>query len=199
MCYYDNFILSILAGMAISLGGLVYTIGLPLHIGIAAFAFSIGLCLVFKFKLNLYTGKIGFLCYNIDMKFILVCLFGNIIGSAFFAGITNILFPYLNFASICTGKLSKNPFIYFVASMCCGVIIYLAVVLFNKSNERYYTTTICVMVFILLGFEHSIANSYFFFANGDMIGWLKTVPLAIVGNGLGSIGFNFLCRKAEII
>ena len=80
---------SILAGIMISLGCIVYlVVGGPL----GAFLFSIGLISVVTFKLNLFTGKAGLLTTNeIDMNELAVIWFGNFIGTAGAAMITSMI------------------------------------------------------------------------------------------------------------
>ena len=71
-----EFVKSILAGIAIGIGSYV---NLRLG-GIAgAFLFSVGLFLVCHFRLNLYTGKVGYTGIIKNLQFLL----GNLIGSLF--------------------------------------------------------------------------------------------------------------------
>ena len=79
--YVQTFLLAVLAGIAIGIGGVVY---LSLDNKIAgALMFTVGLYTICVHGLNLYTGKIGYLVnqprsYLLDL---LVIWFGNLAGT----------------------------------------------------------------------------------------------------------------------
>ena len=77
--------LSILAGIMIAIGGIVY-----LEVGgiIGAFLFSMGLLAVLNFKLELFTGKAGLLATNeIDWYSLGRIWIGNFIGTLITASV----------------------------------------------------------------------------------------------------------------
>ena len=77
--------LSILAGIMIAIGGIVY-----LEVGgiIGAFLFSMGLLAVLNFKLELFTGKAGLLATNeIDWRDLSRIWIGNFIGTLITASV----------------------------------------------------------------------------------------------------------------
>ncbi len=183
-----------LAGVMISIGG---TIFLTLeNKALGAFLFSIGLFMICVNGYNLYTGKIGYIIDN-KMKYVielLLTLLGNIIGTVscgYLLFLTRVGETLREKASIiCTVKLNDNLLSIFVLSIFCGILMYLAVDLYKKINDfgKYLGIFLCVTVFILAGFEHCVANMYYF-SMANMWSW-KTVLyvfIMVLGNSTGSI------------
>ena len=163
---------------------------------IGASLFSIGLFGVLIYNLNLYTGKIGYLITNFNLKYIkelIITLIGNFIGACSVGFILrytriydNIYEKALNLANI---KLSDSIISIFILSIFCGLLMYFAVNGFKKQTDfgKYLVVYLGVAVFILCGFEHCIANMYYF-SVADI--WsLKTLGytgIMVLGNSLGS-------------
>ena len=185
---------AILAGVMISIGGTIYLALDNKMLG--AFLFSIGLFAICTNGFNLYTGKIGYVIdnkpkYLIELLFTLV---GNLIGTV---GCGYLLF--LSRAgdklrgtaqAISTIKLNDNLLSIFILSIFCGIIMYLAVDLYKKLTDfgKYMGIFMGITVFILAGFEHCVANM-FYFSMANMWTW-KTVLYVLVmvaGNSVGSI------------
>ena len=195
-----------LAGIMISIGGTIYLSLENKMVG--AFLFSIGLFMICVNSYNLYTGKIG---YVIERKkgFItelLITLIGNFIGtvsSGLVLSKTRIYSSIKDIATkICTTKLNDDLLSIFILSIFCGMLMYLAVDLYKRKTDfgRYLGIFLGVTVFILAGFEHCVANMYYFTV-ADM--WegktLLYVLIMILGNSVGSIiiskGHNLIADK----
>ena len=185
---------AILAGVMISIGGTIFLTCESKLLG--AFLFSIGLYAICAFGLNLYTGKIGYVIDNKPKYIIelLVTLVGNLIGTI---GCGYLLFltrqgdKLRNVASsICEIKLNDNLLSIFILAVFCGIIMYLAVDLFKRLTDfgRYMGIFMGITVFILAGFEHCVANMYYFSA-ANMWEWktILYVLVMIAGNSVGSI------------
>lgn len=185
---------AILAGVMISIGGTIYLVLENKMLG--AFLFSIGLYAICSFGLNLYTGKIGYVIDN-KPKYLIelgITLLGNLIGTI---GCGYLLFLTRQgdklrtiAKSICEVKLNDNLLSIFILAIFCGIIMYLAVDLFKKLTDfgRYMGIFMGITVFILAGFEHCVANMYYFSA-ANMWTW-KTILYVLVmvaGNSVGSI------------
>ena len=193
----DNFkilIRAILAGVMISIGGTIFLTCESKLLG--AFLFSIGLYAICAFGLNLYTGKIGYVIDN-KPKYLIelgITLLGNLIGTV---GCGYLLFLTRQgdklrkvASSICETKLNDNLLSIFILAIFCGIIMYLAVDLFKRLTDfgKYMGIFMGITVFILAGFEHCVANMYYFSA-ANMWEW-KTVLYVLVmiaGNSVGSI------------
>ena len=191
----DNFkilIRAILAGVMISIGGTIFLTCESKLLG--AFLFSIGLYAICAFGLNLYTGKIGYVIDN-KPKYLIelgITLLGNLIGTI---GCGYLLFLTRQgdklrkvASSICETKLNDNLLSIFILAIFCGIIMYLAVDLFKRLNDfgKYMGIFMGITVFILAGFEHCVANMYYFSA-ANMWKTILYVLVMILGNSVGSI------------
>ena len=185
---------AVLAGVMISIGGTIYLMLDRSSLG--AFLFSIGLFMICVNGYNLYTGKIG---YIIDNKLsyaveLLLTLIGNLIGTVgcgYLLSLSRIGSKLKEQASvICKIKLDDNLLSIFILAIFCGILMYLAVDLFKRLNDfgKYVAVFICVTVFILCGFEHCVANMYYFSA-ANMWDWktILYVFIMVLGNSTGSI------------
>ena len=138
---------------------------------IGASLFSIGLFGVLIYNLNLYTGKIGYLITNFNLKYIkelIITLIGNFIGACsvgFILRYTRIYDKiYEKSLILANTKLNDNILSIFILSIFCGLLMYYAVNGFKKQTDfgKYLVVYLGVTVFILCGFEHCIANMYYF-------------------------------------
>ena len=185
---------AILAGIMISIGGTIYLSLENKMLG--AFLFSIGLFAICTNGYNLYTGKIGYVIEN-KIKYLLellLTLLGNVIGTVSCGYLLSLSRIGTNLREkaqlICEIKLNDNLLSIFILAVFCGIIMYLAVDLYKKLNDfgKYMGIFLGITVFILAGFEHCVANMYYFSA-ADMWSW-KTVFYVLVmvlGNSIGSI------------
>ena len=185
---------AILAGVMISIGGTIFLLCESKLLG--AFLFSIGLYAICAFGLNLYTGKIGYVIDN-KPKYLIELLFtliGNLIGTV---GSGYLLFLTRQGDKLRTAastisevKLNDNLLSIFILAVFCGIIMYLAVDLFKRLTDfgRYMGIFMGITVFIWAGFEHCVANMYYFSA-ANMWGWktILYVFIMILGNSVGSI------------
>ncbi len=192
--YIDCLIKSIFAGIMIGIAGTVY-----LRVDnnlFGAFLFSIGLLVICMYGMNLFTGKIGYILIN---KFnyiyeLLITIVGNFIGTFLVARLV-LLTRFKNISDkavdLVNLKLNDNLLSIFILSMLCGILMYIAVNNYKKINNeigKYSCIFMCVMVFILSGFEHSIANMYYIsVANLLSFKSLLYILIMLLGNSVGSI------------
>lgn len=192
--YLDYLIKSIFAGIMIGIAGTVY-LRVDNNI-VGAFLFSIGLLVICMYGMNLYTGKIGYILIN-KINYIyelLITIVGNFIGTFLVARLV-LLTRFKNISTkaieIVNLKLNDNLLSIFILSMLCGILMYIAVNNYKKINNeigKYSCIFMCVMVFILSGFEHSIANMYYInLANLLSLKSLLYILIMILGNSVGSI------------
>ena len=200
--FLNYLIKGVYAGLMIGIAGCVY-LSVDNHI-VGSFLFALGLLTICMYGMNLYTGKVGYVLIN-KLSYLLELLFtliGNFIGT-FIVGKLMLLtrFKGIKVAAynIGTVKLNDNLLSIFILSMFCGILMYIAVNNHKKiSGEigKYIGIFLCVMVFILCGFEHSVANMFYFSA-GSL--WsLKTllyVFIMVLGNSVGSILFAFFYNR----
>ena len=183
---------SILAGVMIGLAGVVNLSADNKFLG--AFLFSFGLITVIARGLYLYTGKIGMINLSAEWVLIPFYIIGNFLG-------TNIVVwsmrctrfgDTLNQAAqvIVQNKLADNWASILFLSIGCGIMMYLAVKGY-QDNANWLLVILPVMVFILSGFEHSIANMFYFAMAGEYS--LKAfgyIGIMLIGNAIGSLAFK---------
>ncbi len=192
--YLDYLIKSIFAGIMIGIAGTVY-LRVDNNI-VGAFLFSIGLLVICMYGMNLYTGKIGYILIN-KLNYIyelLITILGNFIGTFLVARLV-LLTRFKSVSDkavdLVNLKLNDNLFSIFILAVLCGILMYIAVNNYKKINNeigKYSCIFMCVMVFILSGFEHSIANMYYIsVANLLSLKSLLYIFIMILGNSVGSI------------
>lgn len=190
----------ILAGLCISLGGSAFLSCDNKYVG--AVLFSVALLSICMFGFSLYTGKIGYVVENHGIKDIArlaVGFLGNAIGCAMFG----LLFRLgLESASkkaevLCAAKLAESIPEALVRAFFCGVLMYIAVWMY-KSKSTSLGIFICVPVFILSGFEHSIANMFYFSAACSFnINSIIYILLIVLGNTVGGVTIPLLQKFTE--
>ena len=185
---------AILAGIMISIGGTIYLALENKMLG--AFLFSVGLFSICVNGYNLYTGKIGYVIDN-KLKYLielLLTLLGNLIGTVacgYVLTLTRSASKLKAAATIlCDTKLNDNLLSIFVLSVFCGIIMYMAVDIYKKTTDfgKYVGIFMGITIFILAGFEHCVANM-FYFSIANMWEWKTAlyVLVMVLGNSLGSI------------
>ena len=178
----------------ISIAGMTY-LSISNHV-IGSLLFSIGLLVICMYGMNLYTGKIGYVLINKKdyIYELILTLFGNFVGT--FLSAKLILLTRFSSASetaskIVSLKLGDNMLSIFILSMFCGILMYIAVNNYKKLNTdigKYGCIFLCVMTFILCGFEHCVANMYYFsMASAWSLKSLCYMFIMILGNSIGSI------------
>lgn len=183
---------SVLAGVMIGLAGVINLSVDNKFLG--AFLFSFGLITVIAQSLYLYTGKIGMINLSIEWILIPFYIAGNFLGTNIVAwGMRCTRFgSILNQAAqaIAQNKLADNWASILFLSIGCGIMMYLAVKGY-QDNSNWLLVVLPVMIFILSGFEHSIANMFYFAMAGEYS--LKAfgyIGIMLIGNAIGSLAFK---------
>lgn len=193
---------SILAGIMIGIGGTIY-LSLDDKI-VGSILFAIGLFIIVVYSFNLYTGKIGYLINNFNKKYIrelIITLIGNFIGTLFVGFILKYTRIYTMISekakTLADIKLNDTLISILILSFFCGILMYLAVNTYNEVKDigKYLAVFLGVIVFILCGFEHCIANMYYFSVSSTWsLNTLLYLLVMILGNSLGGILIP-LCNK----
>ena len=195
--YMKCFLRAILAGIAIGLGGCIF-IGMVTseYKWVGAILFSIGLFTVFTFRLDLYTGKVGYAVENKPSYLVdlVVIILGNFVGALIIGQM--IPMPEAAEVLIVDAKLGGDIdwWRVFCKGVFCGMLMFIAAD-YYKTQKKYLATFVCVPVFILAGFEHSIADMFYFCASGTFtLDAFLFILVVIVGNAVGGILIP-LCKK----
>ncbi len=203
--YLDFLIKGIYAGILISIGGIAY---LAIENKIAgAFIFSFGLLTVCIYSFNLYTGKVGYILVNKPKYIIelLLSLIGNFIGT-FAVGTLMRFTRFENYIETSTNivnvKLNDNLLSIFILSIMCGIIMYIAVNNYKKEKDvigKYISIFMGVMAFILCGFEHCVANMFYFSIAGVFsLKVLVYLFVMVLGNTVGSVIIAWYNNKYNV-
>lgn len=184
-----------LAGIAISIGCLAY-LSVENHV-IGAFLFSLGLLLVCTNDYQLFTGKLCYARKPIDFLELVGIWLGNLVGCAMVAGIVWLSRPELiQVAKEVVDKKPHNFLSIILMGFMCNLLIFFAVNGFKTNKHKvgkYFVLILCVMVFILCGFEHCIANAFYMLL-ADVVS-VRFLLLNTLGNFLGGFWVGFLCSE----
>lgn len=183
-------LLAVLAGGAIGIGGCVY-LSLDNKV-VGALMFTVGLYAICVHGLNLYTGKIGYLVnqpfsYCLDLAIIWI---GNLAGT-FLAALaiqeTRIASVSEKAAEMCEVKLNDSQMSLFLLGIFCGFLMFVAVDGY-RSTKNPVILFMGVAVFILCGFEHCIADMFYFSVAKLWSGkaFLRILVITL-GNSLGAV------------
>jgi len=167
---------SIVAGILIGLGVIINTQTQPPILG--ALLFSFGLLTIIHLKLPLFTGRVGYM--GEDLFPILLsnlCGIMLIVLCYFFANKNYI--SILEQAAII--KFSKTYIEMLFGGIFCGMLIHFAV-----KCKVPLLTSMAVIIFILIGAEHCIADFPYVLSVGGINNYLKFL-LVIIGNSIGAI------------
>lgn len=204
-----QFLKGILAGLSIGLGGFLYIIlshFVPGEAGkaLGSLFFGVGLFLVCTFGFSLYTGKIGLIYEEKkDLTFYLslpIMLIGNAVGAIALGYLCFVIFKdteVMNTVSVAVNsRITLNSFDAYLSlmikSFLCGLCVYLAVKLFSLNRLKpigIIGLLTFVFIFVYCGFQHCIANMFYFgFGNAYNVGETYiNLALCILFNSFGPI------------
>lgn len=172
---------SLLAGILIGLGVIINLQSKNPALG--ALLFSFGLLTIIHMQLCLYTGKIGFYKKVNDIPELLIILLFNCCGIALTIGLYALGNPTFCdiISTAATTKFTKSIFTLLINAYFCGILIHFAV-----KNKVTILTIFAVMIFILIGAEHCIADFPYLLFNLSLFNIVKFIAI-VVGNSLGAI------------
>ena len=184
-----------LAGFMVSIGGAALLSCDNRYIG--ALLFCIALLSICYFGFNLYTGKVGFLLADHSPKALAGAFWGlggNALGTLLCGLLIAAALPALREAALfaCEKRLTQLPLQTLLRGFFCGVLMYTAVWIYREKKTPL-GILFCIPVFILAGFEHSIADM-FYFALAGLYRWqsLWFLLLVVLGNSLGGLFIPFV-------
>lgn len=190
-----QFVSAILAGMLIGMGGTVFLSQSNPVVG--SFLFAIGLYTIVAFQLHLFTGKVGYTPFQQPIYILELCItwLGNLVGTWITATMVKNSRIYEGMAERVAGvadvKLSDNFLSIFLLAIFCGMLMFIAVDCYRNlqgSTLRFIGVFVPVMVFILSGFEHVIANMFYFSLAGVWSGHcLASILVMTLGNAVGGM------------
>ncbi len=199
---------AVLSGIMISVGGAVYLMCENKIIG--SFLFSFGLFTIVQRGFALYTGKIGYIPENSPVYIIevIVTLIGNAAGTAFAAVMlrqTRFSQALHEKADLCmTAKTGDTIVSQLILGAFCGILMYLAVDNAKECRKRnadislVFGISIPVMIFIICGFNHSIADAFYMFTAGTFPKDTPYILTVAAGNAVGGMMIPIIRKLTSI-
>ena len=190
-----DLLLAVVAGVCISVCGAVYCSCDNAIMG--SFLFGLGLCTIIFFEQKLYTGKVGYVPNN-DPSHVLHLIWiwaGNYLGVGLGAALQKMTRVGPKLTEVATRvaktKLEDNLMSLFILAVFCGLMMYIAVEGAKRtpdgSTVQLALVLLPVAVFIICGFEHCIADLYYFSMAGfSASAWIRIIIITL-GNSVGSI------------
>ena len=178
--YFELIRKSIAASLLIGLGDYaLLKLGSP--IGPIIFAFGLlGVCYM---GLNLFTGKCGFLFEDhIKLFDLITILVFNLLAGYLFGVLFSSSDPEIVTSAISKVDSWSISEAFFIKSILCGVVMYIAVLMYRKKTPL--GIIFGIPLFIFCGFQHCIAN---IITLGVARRFSMTIFICILGNFLGSI------------
>lgn len=181
---------SIGASILISLGNYaLLKLGNPL----GPVLFALGLLGVCYMGQNLFTGKCGFLFQDkikiLDLLIILIVnlVSGYLIGLVYSYTDKDVFFSAIN--KVAKWDISIS---FFIKSILCGIIMYIAVYMYRKGTSL--GIIFGIPLFIFSGFQHCIAN---IITMGVARTFHLSILICILGNFIGSILMWYFSKDIE--
>lgn len=190
----DIFLRSFLTGLAIGIGGVAFLSCESRYVG--SFLFGTGLFVILSFGFNLFTGKVGYAVENKPSYIIdlIIIWLGNLAGTAAMGGM--ILCTRINgisekAAAICETKFADTYLSVFILAIFCGMLMFIAADGYKKITNpvgQMLAIFLPVMAFILSGYEHCIANMFYFtVAKVWSLNTLGYLMVMTMGNAVGGM------------
>ncbi len=201
---------SVLAGMSIAFGAIVYCIckGMGQDI-IGAALFSVGILLVIEFDFKLLTSYVPKYAplgveenrakeYGKYFRNCLLVLLFNFLGAALAALIVSVTRVYdetfmeiVN--SIAHHKVEDSLLSVFIMSLFCGIII-ACICKAEKWKNNVGYIIVLITVFIVCGFDHVVANSFYLVLSKELFSLTGVIYFLVnfIGNFIGGFLFVFL-------
>ena len=150
-------------------------------IGPVIFAFGLlGVCYMGQ---NLFTGKCGFLFQDkIKVSHLFIILAANLVAGYLIGACFSLIDEGVKSAAVAKVSTWTFDLPMLIKSIMCGVIMYIAVLLYKKGTPL--GIIFGIPLFIFCGFQHCIANVI---TMGVALTFDWSLLIAILGNFFGSI------------
>ena len=202
--FVDIFLRALLTGFAIGIGGVVFLSCESRYVG--SFLFGTGLFVILSFGFMLFTGKVGYAVENKPSYILdlLVIWLGNLAGTVLMGSMvlcTRISGIGEKAYTICQAKFNDDLLSIFILAIFCGMLMFIAAEGFKTIENpvgKMLAVFLPVMAFILSGYEHCIANMFYYTVaqvwSANAFVYLLVMTL---GNAVGGM-FIPLVRKGFI-
>lgn len=158
-----------------------------------AVLFPFGILALMCMGMCLFTTVIGFPSSQLRWQNTLTVLVCNLIGTLMVVALCKIANYNCAAADIWQLKISTNPLLFFINSIFCGVIIHLGAS--SARKKSYVPLVLGIIIFVLCGFEHCIANCFYFMMAPFSLVSLGYYVLNICGNAIGAKLINWMMAE----
>lgn len=204
-----TYVSGIYAGLCVALAASIYLVFSSFGLRpLGAVLFCVGLIIIVIYKLSLFTGKIGYALAKDGPSplTLLMTFLGNataVIGAGFLLSLLRFtgwtaLFDLID--GITLSRMIGSGEAWYMAlfnGFFCGVLVFLAIYVYRVAKQtwiKWLGLVFFISLFVILGFEHCLANMYYFsLANAWNGSLVVNVLLVIVGNSLGGM-FAYLIK-----
>ena len=196
-------LMSFCSGVMIGVGGTAFLLAFHLFGDwgklIGSILFSLGILSIVMFEMKLFTGLISDIpeMGARNLWKLPVCFLGNMLGVLFAA----VLVFYSPLADIVVPQardmmsVKLNAELWGIKALCssilCGFLITLSIGAVNYAPRKQLSTTVGVMfpiiVFAFCGFDHSVANTLYFFFLGFSGKAILYLLICVIGNIIGGV------------
>ncbi len=182
---YDFVMKSFIAGIMIGFGVIIYIYCKNHYVG--SFLFALGLMTIIVKEYYLYTGKVGDWVPKTTLKLIAMFLI-NALGifiCCYLFTFTRLDFSYAQ--SLAEIKLNDSYMSMFILGIGCGTMMNIAYFGYKKTTNPIFVI-MPIMLFILGGFEHCVADvGYLTLAKtGISFDIVLRIAIVVLGNAFGS-------------
>lgn len=193
---YKDYVYGFMAGVIVGLAGVV-KLSIPSK-ALGSFLFAGALFIILSLEYYLFTGMVGYYFYKERRPYRLKLtkvLLGNLLGTFTVAKMISLTRYGENLIHLAERsvaiKTSDNLLSLFILAIFCNMFVTNATHQFKYNSYqvgKYLAIFISIMTFVLSGFEHSIADSFYFFLAGKINPRVITVFLIVLsGNIVGGL------------
>lgn len=161
---------SILAGSFIAMAAVAYLACSNAVIGSVLFAF--GLLTIVNYNFQLFTGVVGYISVQKNGEYLKYSLFSvlvwvlNFVGAIFVGTLISLTRSYdkirPRLETLMEAKCNDSVPSLIVLGIFCGILMFIAVNTYKRTDAhpvaKVTLLILCVVVFILSGYEHCVAN-----------------------------------------
>lgn len=187
---------SFAAGIAISISCIAF-----LATG-NAWTFPIGLFIICFLELYLFTGRVPFATLQLSQIYtLIIMLIINLLAASLMGILTHYMYPNLATKSIeiVNNKLNEGWYVI-PRAILCNIMIFVAVYSWKKlpSPNNIIGLIFATAIFVFCGFEHCVANAFYFGCAMQLQGAFWFITLNTIGNAIGGIlAYHTITCKGE--
>lgn len=193
MKYISAFIKAVFAGIAVGIAGFMYCRISDKNLGAVLFTFALFTVVTCGFFL--FTGKDGYIFENPPsyLLILLITWFGNFAGTWAVAALTNLtrMSVMQTAVSFTEARLQDSMISLFILGIFCNLLMFLGVDGYKRIPHdagKYIALFLSISIFVLCGFEHCVADMFYFSA-ARMINAQTILRLLVItaGNMVGAV------------